>query len=112
MQKKIRIYTPDGIVNAISSPLKTNGGNDAKDQHMITCGMNAFFKSYDTVIAVKQFGSYDTKVFISPDWNISRTTAQYTRQFLDMNTAEIREAIESKAFTLVDNIELSDKPII
>ena len=83
-----------------------NGGTVA-NQFIIKFDNGCVFQSYDSIIAVeieeKVRGEqgYKKKVYLTKDWDYSKTTGKYRNQFLGENIAETREKIKNKEYQIL-----------
>ena len=72
-------------------------GNPVANQFIICGSGTEIFQSYSTVIAKRTWGiTRGEKGWLTVDandWNYSRTTARYLRQFCNYSTKEIVEGI-------------------
>lgn len=79
-------------------------GNVVVNQFLITIntdkGTKRIFQSYDTIIAVRDEGGNIT--LDKNNWEYSPTTSHYRNQFLNENTAETRQKINSGVYKLAD----------
>jgi len=73
----------------------------APNQSIIIADGNEVLQSYDSTVAVKYA---DGTVELGADWNYSKTTMKFVKQFLDSNAANTRKQIEKGAWKL--NTEL------
>lgn len=84
-----------------------NGGT-VPNQFIIEFDNGAIFQSYDSIIAVeittKVRGEegFEKKIYLTEDWDYSKTTNKYRNQFLGENLAETREKIKNKEYQIVD----------
>jgi hypothetical protein len=86
------------MVTNLQSP---RSGNPVPNQFVKHDNNGMTFQSYKTNIAhVDNRGN----VTISKDWEYSRTTMKYTGVFLNSSTQEIRQAIKTGEYTLVETI--------
>ena len=83
--------------------MTSRNGNKVANQFVITqtgtLGTKKIFQSYDTVIAVREYG----KIFLDRFfWDYSVTTGKYRNIFLNENIKETREKIASGEYILTD----------
>jgi len=78
-----------------SYPMRTPGGNNARDQWIHSANERVWFTSYGTTIAEITTGN---KVILhAPYWDMySQTTNRYLLQFLGLSSiSEVRENVET-----------------
>ena len=73
-------------------------GNYVPNQFIITFDNGCLFKSYDSIIAVKQGG----KVYLGRDWNYSRTTGKYRNMFLGEDGKRTETKLKNGTYVLLD----------
>lgn len=85
--------------------LKTNGGNIAPQQIVLDNGNERLFKSYGTNIAI--YDVFKKELTLTEDWEYSRTTLKYLRQFINTCTIykcdskkDIEKLIEERVICL------------
>lgn len=84
-------------------------GNAVANQFFITTNNGRFFQSYRSIVA-----KVDNKgqVWLSADWDYSRTTMKYLYQFLrgfgwyNLNASEVRKLIKSGTFKYRVNLTM------
>ncbi len=84
------------LVTNMTSP---SSGRAVANQFIIRDGNKVIFKSYDTIIAIKEGG----KVKLDREkWNFSKTTNKYRGIFLGEGISETRRKIEEGIYILED----------
>ena len=81
--------------------MTSSKGNDVPNQFIITDeNGNAFFQSYESVVAVIRFNG---KIELDQKfWNYSKTTSKYRSQFLNETTKETEAKINNGSYKLVN----------
>ena len=76
-------------------------GNDIANQFIVKLDNSTYFQSYESVIVQK---SHDTGEILLDEkyWDYSNTTRKYRNAFLRMTSKEVKAAIESGRFKLVN----------
>jgi hypothetical protein len=94
------------------SQLINDKGNPAANQFVINADEGVYFQSYDSVIAKKNYS--DGKIYLSPQWDYSKTTLKHLYIFLRDFTAyhinckkDIENKIKEGTFIEVKAIELA-----
>jgi len=83
--------------------MRTPRGNVATNQFTIKVDDSFYFQSYNTIIAKILLGH---KVYLSKDWNCSRTTTRYLCQFLGLpDKKSIERNIDTGFYELVEEVE-------
>lgn len=83
------------------SVMCTASGSSSPDQKIVNTKYGKLFRSYNTNICFK---TYD-KVYLSENWEYSRTTMKYLNRFLNGTSAkEIRANILSGKYILVKDL--------
>jgi hypothetical protein len=83
-------------------------GETAASQFIIKFDNGCVFQSFDSIIAVeieeKVRGEqgYEKKVYLTKDWDYSKTTGKYRNKFLSEGIAETREKIKSGEYQIVN----------
>tara|TARA_R110000824_G_scaffold71382_6_gene182709 strand:- start:3486 stop:3767 length:282 start_codon:yes stop_codon:yes gene_type:complete len=89
----------------IIEKMKTNFGNDSKDQVIVHDGDRSVFVSYGTPIAaieVYSMGDFEAVTLDEEYWNYSATTGVYRNKFLGEGIADTRKKIENGTYTLAN----------
>ena len=68
----------------------------APNQTIINVGDSQILQSYNSVVAIKTGNTVE----LSPDWEYSKTTMKFVKQFLDSPAAETRKKIASKEWKI------------
>jgi len=94
------------------SNMKNSTGNAIPNQFIITdAGYDTLgnsikkeiFQSYSTIIAKRTVWKEETKIELDREkWNYSSTTSKYRNIFLNLTTAETKEAIKNGSITLTN----------
>jgi hypothetical protein len=78
------------------SNLLSSNGNKVPNQFIIETDNKIFFQSYNSMIAEV----YNGKIFIDPVYyKYSKTTSKYLNRFLNMNSKEIQNGLQSGLIT-------------
>ncbi len=75
-------------------PVHTSNGNQAKDQFDLYFENAQVFQSYASIICII-FDDPDEKIVVGDDWDYSRTTAKYRKEFMRGNKKEIELQIKN-----------------
>jgi len=75
-------------------------GRPIVNQIIVSTEGQDYLVSYGKVVATKGVNG----VFLSKDWNYSRTTAKYVARFLDRSVKEIKELIRRGIFKVVTDL--------
>lgn len=93
------------------SQLINDKKNPAANQFVIVGNDGVYFQSYDSVIAQKNYS--DGKIYLSPNWDFSKTTLKHLYIFLRDYTyygvnskKDVKEWIKKGKFVEVKGIEL------
>ena len=79
--------------------MTSHNGNKVPNQFIITDGKKEVFKSYDTIIAIKENG----RITLDKEkWDYSNTTSKYRNLFLGENKSETERKIKSGEYKLAD----------
>lgn len=91
MKKDTLVKRLKGYVGtrSLSSPAT---GNAVSNQVVVNFENASVFESYGTLIAVKK----DDKIYLSKDYNYSRTTSKYLNQFCGMTSKEVEKELKNK----------------
>ena len=90
-------------MNYQTEKMLTKFGNPAKDQVRIYTNKGVYFKSYNSVIASRDFKG---NVTIGKDYDYSSTTMFYLSQFLHHGVAETRKRIHNGTYSVNLNLEV------
>ena len=77
-------------------PMCGRTGNAVANQYRVYLGNRCYFQSYETLIAMVDRG----KVYLSPNWEYSRTTTKYLGNFLNCYVKDIREKLASGEYKI------------
>jgi hypothetical protein len=83
--------------------MRTRGRNLTPKQIIIEFDNGSMFKSYDSIIAIKD--NSDT-VFLTGAWNYSRTTGKYRNEFLNCGLDDCRRRLDSGEYLFIEESTL------
>lgn len=76
-------------------------GREVANQFLISADNKEYFQSYNSVIAVKDWGTGET-ILDARYWDYSVTTGKYRNQFLGENKQETKKKIENGTYKLAN----------
>ena len=79
--------------------MTSSQGNTIPNQFIIYTDKQTVFKSYNSIIAVKEGGSITLD---ESKWNYSNTTSKYRNQFLGETTKETEKKIKAGIYKLAN----------
>ena len=82
------------------SNMTSSNGNDVPNQFIIQMGKQTFFQSYNSIIAVKEWGE-KTKLD-ERYWDYSKTTGKYRNEFLRETKRETQTKIDNGTYILTN----------
>jgi hypothetical protein len=77
--------------------IRSNKGNKIANQFIITDGNREIFQSYNSIIAIKEYGK---PTILGKDWDYSKTTGKYRNIFLNCTKKDIIEGLKAGLYVL------------
>ena len=96
----------------IINNMKSNKGRTVPNQYVIKLNNCDMFQSYETVIAIRDYDSFNNKyeVYLNKEYyDYSKTTSKYRNKYLGLTTKEIEQKIKAKEFILTPHKEMESR---